>query len=326
MCCCLPAEAQFGGRTSYDFLNIPAHGRLAAMSGVNVSYADHDVNFFMNNPALVGDSLVGWFSAGYLFYVGNIGQASIAGTFRTRSLGVASAGIQHISYGEIEGFDAAGNSLGTFSSGETAVMFSKSHQVGNFRMGITSKFLFSNIVGYRAAAFAADLGGLFIHPEQELAVGLVIKNLGFPFSSYSDSDQSGLPFDVQAGITVKPEYMPVRFTLSAYNLVRPGDSYDDPSTEESLSTFQQVMNHTSLGAEVIVHRNVQLLMGYNFLRQQELRLDSGGGGSGFTLGMAATISTFQMIVAGSRYSTGNMNYTFTLAAELNRMILRKRTL
>jgi hypothetical protein len=320
------ADAQFGGQTSYDFLNLPQHARLAALGGVNVSHNDRDVNFFLNNPALCGDSLAGWASASYLFYVADIGQAAFAGTFRTQKFGAVSLGMQHVNYGDIEGYDPTGNSTGFYRSGETALVLSKSHQLSHFRLGVNSKFIFSNLVGYRASAFALDLGGVFIHPEQDFTVGLVIRNLGFNFASYTGTNSAALPFDVQAGLTIKPEHMPVRFSFTVFNLVRPGDAYDDPTDQESVSTLQKVMSHTNFGAEILVHRHAQILLGYNYLRQQELRLETGGGGTGFTYGLAAQVKSFQLIMAGSHYSTGNTNYTFTFAANLDNLIVRKRTL
>jgi len=321
-----PVTAQFGGRSSYQFLNIPPHARLAALGGVNVSYYNRDQNFVFSNPALVSDSLAGWASASYLFHVADIGQASFAYSYKTKRSYLHSIGIQHINYGDIEGFDATGLSTGTFRSGETSLVFGLSHQVSNFRLGANSKWVFSSLAGFQSVALLIDLGGVFVHPEQDLTIGLVIKNFGLVISDYSETDHTSLPFDVQAGITYKPEHMPLRFSVTAYNLTQPGELYDDPNNSDEVGVVDKMMSHLTIGAEILLHKNFHILAGYNHLRQKELSMESGGGGTGFTIGLAARVRAFDISISNSRYSVGNSNYTFTLAANLQNMIFRKSTL
>jgi hypothetical protein len=318
--------AQFGGQSSFQFLNIPTHARLAALGGVNVSAADQEINFLFNNPALVSDSLAGWASASYLFHVADIGQASFSYAQDFKKIGTLSFGIQHIGYGEIEGYDGTGMQTDSFASGETALLISKSHQVSHFRLGATVKTVFSNLAGFRSTAMMLDLGGVFIHPHQQLTIGLALKNLGVVLSDYSETNSASLPFDVQAGITYKPEHMPLRFSITAYNLAQPGELYDDPNNSEAVGVVDKVMSHLVIGTEVLLHRNFSALLGYNHLRQKELQVASGGGGSGFTFGVAARIKSFDFSISNSRYGVGNSNYTFTLAANLQTMIFRKSIL
>jgi hypothetical protein len=318
--------AQFGGQSSFQFLNIPTHARLAALGGVNVSAADQEINFLFSNPALVSDSLAGWASASYLFHVADIGQASFAFAHDFKKIGTLSFGIQHLSYGEIEGYDGTGMLTDSYASGETALLISKSHQVSYFRLGTTVKTVFSNLAGFRSTAMMLDLGGVFIHPHKALTIGLALKNIGVVLSDYSETNSARIPFDVQAGITYKPEYMPLRFSLTAYNLAQPGELYDDPNNSEEVGVVDKMMSHLAIGTEILLHRNFNARLGYNHLRQKELQVESGGGGSGFTFGVAARIKSFDISISNSRYGVGNSNYTFTLAANLQTMIFRKSTL
>src|SRR5690349_22064033 len=93
--------AQLGGQSSYQFLTVPTNARLAGIGGVNVSLANKDVNFLFSNPALSGDSLSGVASAGYQFYVADIGQAAFAYAHSFKKIGTISFGVQHMSYGEL---------------------------------------------------------------------------------------------------------------------------------------------------------------------------------------------------------------------------------
>ncbi|MBT1700640.1 hypothetical protein KK083_27370, partial [Fulvivirgaceae bacterium PWU4] len=72
-CVSFSAEAQVGGKHSFEFLEVPPAARLSALGGVNVSLADRDVGFFAGNPALAGDTLSGTAVVNYQFYAGDIG-------------------------------------------------------------------------------------------------------------------------------------------------------------------------------------------------------------------------------------------------------------
>jgi hypothetical protein len=318
--------AQLGGQRSFDFLNVPGNARLAGLGGVNVSLTDKDVNFFFSNPALVSDSLAGYASAGYQFYVADIGQASFAYAHKFKTIGTISFGVQHMSYGEITGYDASGLEIGSFKSGETAIVISKSHQVSNFRVGGNLKTVFSNIAGFHSSAVMLDLGGTFIHPTQELTIGLAFKNFGFALSEYSETSDTKVPFDVQVGATFKPEHMPLRFSLTAYNLASSGDAYDNPDDEDvDPGSFDKIIGHINIGAEILFHRNVNVLVGYNFLKQQELKTENTGG-SGFSIGAAIKVKAFDVVISRSSYSVGNGAYSFTVAANIQNMIFKKRTI
>jgi hypothetical protein len=319
--------AQIGGKHSYEFLNVPGNARLAALGGVNVSLADHDINFFHSNPALVGDSLSGWGSASYQFYVADIGQSTFSYSARFKKIGIIQFGIRHIDYGTIQAYDPSGAELGEFRSGETAVVIGKSQQVGNFRMGMNLRGIFSNLAGFHSSALMIDAGGVFIHPHQDFTLGLVIKNLGFVLSEYSSSSTTTLPFDVQLGTTFKPEYMPVRFSLTIYNLVENSDPYYDPSAgNEKPGTLDKVLRHLNFGAELLLHRNVSVLLGYNFQVHKTLKLEEAGGGAGVTVGINGRIKTFEFTISRSSYIAGAGAYAITLASDINKMLKRRQTL
>lgn len=316
------AHAQIAGQKSFEFLNTPSHARLAALGGVNVSLADRDVNFVQSNPALVSDSLAGWGSASYQLYVADIGQSTFSYADTFNKLGLLALSVQHIGYGTIQGYDETGLETGEYKSGETALIISKSHGVNNFRLGISMKGIFSSIAGYRSSAVAVDIGGVFVHPEKDFTVGLAIKNAGFTISEYTETSSTQLPFDVQAGITLKPEHMPLRFSLTAYNLAKGKSVYGKADDEPG--TLNKLFRHINFGAEILVSRNVNVLLGYNYLIHQELKMENSGGGAGFSFGFSARVKSFEFVVARNSYITGVGGYTFTLASNVKQIITRKK--
>ena len=315
------AFAQLGGKKSFEFLNVPNNARLAALGGINVSLADRDVNSMFSNPTLVGDTLTGFASVSYQFYVADVGQTTAAYAHKFRKIGTLTFGVQYLNYGQIKSYDATGAEIGTYRSGESALIVSKSHQISNFRLGAALKMAFSSIAGYRANALMMDIGGLFVHPRQDFAVGLTVKNVGFVMSDYSETSTSRLPFDVRIGATLKPEHMPLRFSLAAYNLT---DRYDpnEPSDGDEPGTVTKIFRHINFGAEVLLHRNFNLMVGYNYLVHQELKLENAGGIAGISFGFSATIRSFEFVFSRSAYMVGNAGYTFTISKNIETLLSR----
>ncbi len=315
--------AQLGGKHSFEFLNVPNNARLAALGGVNASLSDRDVNFFYSNPALVGDTLSQWASLNYQFYLADIGHAAFSYAHQFNKIGSMAFGVQHMGYGTLKGYDASGVEMGNFKSGETAFVVSKSHQVNNFRMGVNLKVVSSSIAGYHASAVMVDLGGAFIHPKKQLTVGLVMKNLGFLLSDYTETNKGKLPFDLQVGSTFKPEHMPFRFSLTAYNLTKTKAAYYNPldGTGEP-GTLDKVLRRFNFATEVLIHRNVNVLLSYNYRVHQELKLSTGGGGAGISFGFSARIKALELIISRSGFVGGSAGYSFTLSANTQKILKR----
>lgn len=325
----LSAHGQVGGQRSYEFLNIPDNALLTGLGGVNVSHADRDVNLFLSNPGLVGQDLSGHLSINYLSYFANTSITSVAYTHDFAKWGTWTFGAKHLDLGEIEGFDPLGNALGRVNSGETVLYLGRSHQVGAFRVGANLKFLFSNIADFRSSAVAADLGGVFIHPEKELKVGLAIKNIGFALSEFTETSDTELPFDVQLGVTFKPQYMPFRFSVTAYNLSRGDITFFNPAPEdpddlaEEPGTVDKIFRRFVIGTELILSKNFNVRLGYNHLIRRELRLEETSGGAGFSYGFGLRIKAFEFSFARGGYHVAGGSNNFTLTSNLNRLIKKK---
>jgi len=316
--------AQLGGRNSFEFVNVPSNARLAALGGVNVSLTDRDVNFFLANPALTGDTLAGFASANYQFYFADIGNASFTYAHNTKRVGMFAFGVQHLGYGAIKSYDATGQEIGDFNAAETALVIGKSHSISNFRLGANIKTAFSNLAGYRSTALMIDLGGVFIHPKQDLRVGLVMKNLGLTLSEYSSTSSTKLPFDVQAGLTYRPEHfiVPIRFSVTAYHLVKNNVTFNDNSTDSQPGIFNKVMRRFNFGSELLIHKNVNLMLGYNYRIRQELKLDEVAGGAGISYGFSARIKSFELTVSRSGFITSSAAYAFSLSTNVNKILMR----
>jgi hypothetical protein len=310
-------------RTAFSFLNISPSARTAGLGGVNVSLTDRDAAAFMSNPAVVSDSLSGFGTVNYRFHVADIGHAAFTYLGNFGRAGMVGIGVDHFSYGKIEGYDPAGAPLTEFQASETAIIISKSHHAGNFRMGASMKGAFASMAGYRSTGLMLDVGGVFLHPEKTWQVGMVLKNIGFMISDFTETSDSALPIDLQIGGTIKPEHMPFRFSLTAYRLIQSrGVEYAD-NQPGSPGALKKVLRHFNFGAELLLHRNVNILAGYNYGIHQELRLENAGGSAGLSFGFSARIRSLEFVFSRSTYVAQSPGYALTLAADLRRIGIKK---
>lgn len=317
--------AQTGGRNAFEFLNAAPSARLAGLGGVNVSHADRDLNFFFANPALSGDTLNGFASASYQFYVGNIGQAALVYKPVFKNVGAITFGVQNINYGVVKGYDQTGTEINDFHPNETALIIGKNHTIGYYTFGANIKGIFSNVAGYNSTAVAIDVGGVFKHPVQDLAIGLAIKNLGLVITDYSSTSKSSLPFDIQLGTTYKPQHMPVRFSITVYNLTKYGFTYQDLSIENArVPVLQRIFTHINFGGELLIHKHVNMLLGYNYLNHRSQKLETGGKGAGVSVGFALNVKKFDFSFSRVGYVAGKGTYSFTVSSNLNKFLKRQK--
>jgi hypothetical protein len=224
-----------------------------------------------------------------------------------KSSGKWAAGLQYLSYGQFDLTDPAGNALGTFTANDYALSLTHARTQGNFTLGATLKAVGSTIETYSAFGILGDLGGIWRHPKHELTFGLVAKNVGYLVKNYGPAD-AALPFDLQAGVTFKPRYAPIRITLTAHHLQRFDITYNDPNLNirydlngnpipQTVGLVEKLARHLSVGAEFLISRHVNLLVGYNHLKRQEGKLATGGIGGGISYGASVQARGFQLTYA-----------------------------
>lgn len=320
--------AQIGGKRVFEFLNMPTNARTAALGGVVVSTTDDDATMFLSNPALLVPENHNHLSVSYMGFYADIQYSSFTYTRKFTKFGIMGFGVQRMGYGEFESYDASGNAMGKFDAGETAVTVSNSYKVGPFAMGVNLKFVQSSIYTYSASGLFLDLGGVYSHPEKELTIGLNMKSLGVLLSDYTDSSNGTLPFDVQAGITFKPEHMPFRFTFTAFNLNRDNVAYFDEnqsSLDDKPGQVDKIFRHINIGTELLLGKNFNIRLGYNHLLRKELRLTNTSGGAGFNFGFMVRIKAFELAYTNATYHASGGRSFLTITSNLNR-ILKKKTI
>ncbi|WP_461100936.1 type IX secretion system protein PorQ [Spirosoma koreense] len=293
-----------GGQRVFSFLDLPTHARVAALGGQTASATRPDGAYHLNNPALADSMGQSQLAISLMPYLAAAKYYTLQYGIPVQSKGKWAVGLQYLNYGQFTMTDPVGNTLGTFSANDYALSLTHARTEGNFTLGATIKAVGSAIETYSAFGVLADVGGIWRHPDQELTFGLVAKNVGYLVKNYGPTD-ADLPFDLQAGVTLKPRHAPVRLTLTAHHLQRFDISYNDPNLNirydlsgnpipQTTSVTEKIARHLIVGAELLVHRNVHLLVGYNHQKRQEGKLTTGGGGAGISFGASVQARGFQL--------------------------------
>lgn len=323
-----------GGQRVFSFLDLPTHARVAALGGQVASAVSPDGAYHLNNPALVDSvksnelniSLMPYLAAAR-YYTLHYGLP-----IKNSSGSKWAVGLQYFSYGQFNLTDLSGNTLGTFTANDYALSLTHARTEGNFTLGATLKAVGSSIETYSAFGILADLGGVWRHPKRDLTFGLVAKNVGYLLKNYGPTNAT-LPFDLQAGVTLKPEHAPVRLTLTAHHLQRFDISYNDPNLNirydlsgnpipQTTSVTEKIARHLSVGAELLVSRNVHLLVGYNHQKRAEGKLTTGGGAAGISFGASVQAKGFQLTYA--RFSSVPTAGTSQLSLRVDLERIRER--
>lgn len=296
-------NAQIGGVASYDFLNLPNNARLAGIGGVNVSHRGDDVNMWITNPAVINEEQTDRLGLNVQPYYAGIVNNTLNYAWSRPKTGLWAASLNYLSYGSMDKTDPTGNVIGTFTASDYALTVGKSFSQENYRLGVSVKFIGSQVDEFNSYAIAADLGGLFVHPDKDFTLGLSIRNVGAVLRKYTPESDMNLPFQVVAGASFKPENMPVRFSTGIQYLNRYDITYLDPNKpgqldangepiKEEKTLADIIGRHFVFGAELILSKNFNIRAGYNYLRRRELRLEDRSGGAGFSIGAFVRIKRF----------------------------------
>ena len=326
---------QVVAQQSFHFLELLASAHALALGGVVASgSASNSTGLWMQNPALLDSAQSGellldyqWFYAGVrqsnLAYVQDFSRAGP----KWAKAGVWGFGLQYLDYGKMDGYDAAGEPTGEFLASEYVLQLSHArHWKEVYNFGGSLKWASSGIAAYNSNALLLDVGGAFRHPGQEFTAGFAVRNLGLVSRSYTENQTPDLPLEVKMGVTFKPKFMPIRFTVTARHLQRPDLSIGDPAApfnKEDPSMVDNVMRHFTAGGEFLLSKNLNLRAGYNHLRRKELSLENAGGASGFSFGLMLRVKSFRIDYTRSIYHLVGGTSQLSLVTDMNRIFKNK---
>ena len=301
----LGAQAQ-ESQEVYTFLRLPVSAHVAALGGDNITIQDDDPTVIFHNPALISNVSDKSINLNFMTYMEGAltASASFIKAYKERATWGVSG--QFMSYGSIKETTANNEQTGTFSPKDIAVAGTFAYLLANrLSGGITARFIQSTIGSYSSAAVAIDLGLSFYHEESGWALAAVAKNLGGQIKAYHD-DFERIPLDLQLGVSKRFSGLPI--TVHA--------------AMARLNNWEQGLGkHISIGADLNLGRQLYLAVGYNFRRNEEMKLnrdsdEESSHGAGLSLGGGLQLERFKLQVGYAKYHVSAysllFNATYTL--------------
>lgn len=332
--------AQAGSVNTYKFLRLSSSARVSGLGGINVSTDDSDISFANMNPALLSSETAKNLSLSHKFIFSGISSENLDYGFRIGKFKLPfHAGIQYLNYGEIDIADVYGDVSGKVSGSDFAFILGTSYSLyDKLRLGLSTRFIYSNLGGYNSMGLTADLGALYHFKSKNLDIGFVLRNIGGTVASYSDSKEFA-PFNVMLGVSKKLEHLPFRFSVTATDLNRWNLLYDDPNGENNVlfgevteekskvSIFSDnLFRHFIFSGEFLLGKNggpLRLRIAYNHRKSREMSIEPYRSFAGFSIGFGLKMRRFTIDYAyGIEHLAGGKAH-LTLAANLNEF--RKKT-
>ena len=328
---------QLGGNYIFSFLNVTNSARVASLGGENTSVKDNDLSTVFHNPALLDSNMSGFITLNYINYLGDINFYYSGYSHHFNKIGNFALGLYYFDYGLFTEADNLGYKYGTFRPSDWTVNLSYSRKLdSNFYVGITTKFIYSNYVFYRASGLAADIGGLYVNKKRQLTVGMVLRNAGLELMRYNpDKKREPLPFDWQIGFSKKVKHAPFRLSFTYTHLEKfdltytvplrydedttsyLGDAAPVKKESKVLDYADKFMRHIVIGAEFVPFKNFYISLGFNYRRREELKIETRPGIVGFSAGVGIRISKFYISYGRALYHMAGSSNVITVSTNVD---------
>ena len=323
-------NAQTGGDSTYEFLNLVSSARIEALGGKSIAVLDDDPNLAFYNPSLYNPQMHDQLAFNYVNYFADIGHGSAMMVKDYEGIGTFGAGVQFVNYGSFDAYNETGQAEGTFNASEFALNVGLGRKLNErFRIGGNTKFVYSSLADLTSIGMLFDFGATFYNPDKKLTASLTLRNVGFQITPYEEGNSASMPLEIQVAISKRLEHMPLRWHIILQNLETLGLSYEDPNSvkvdeltgetvEEEPFFGDKILRHVVLGGEFLLSKSFHVRFGYNYRRRQELGLYDLRKGSGFSWGFSFKISKFHMSYGRSTYHVAGANNVFSITTNLNK--------
>ncbi len=305
-------RGQVGGDHVFNFLNLSPSARVSALGGNLITVMDDDVNLALGNPSLLNEQMHQQLGFNHNFHLASIGTGYAGYGHHAASINTTfHAGVQYVSYGEMDRTDQFGQVQGTFKANEYALTLGAGRKVDErLYLGANLKFLTAQLEGFSSTAIAGDVAATYRDTASRFLATLVFKNMGAQLSTFQPGARESLPFEVQFGISKRLRYLPFRFSVIYRNAQQWNVSFDDPNSEEDPFLFGQdgtsgnggptfvdnLFRHFVFNGEFLFGQteNFRIRLGYNHLLRQELSVADFGSLAGFSFGAGVKINRFRI--------------------------------
>jgi len=323
------AGAQISSQSTYRFLSLTQSPREAALGG-KAAIAKGDIGMSLANPALIDSSMDKNLLLQYTPYNAGINYGNVQYVFRTRAGKDFSLGVQSFSYGKLTQTDATGQITGEVSAADFAIHGGHSMLLfDRLKLGLNLKLIYSGLYNYQSFGIVGDIGTHYWNKDQSLQAGLIIRNIGTQITAYSGADRENLPMEVQFSISRKVAKAPFTIYFTADNLQKWDLAYQNAElnragTKEKWFTLDKLFRHVSGGVEFTPSDKFVLRTGYNYMRQQELKIPNRNSLSGFSFGLGFDLGRYHIEYALATYHLAGTSNHLSVHTDLGQMRKKRK--
>lgn len=328
----LQAEAQVGGTTTYDFLNLVTSARNAALGGRMVSASNGDLGSVWQNPALLTADMHQIIVLSYNDLFAGAGYGYAAYAFDRPGWGTFAAGVQYVDYGTFRGADNFGNLMGDFFAKDFVLNLSYARPIdSSFYIGVNIKPIYSTYERYVSMGIATDVGITYLSHDGNFSASLVLRNMGTQLKTYASTYES-LPFEILAGFSQKLQYAPFRFSFTFHHLQNFKMYYDSPLQQDGVGASQKsdgeillenILRHIIGSVEFLPSKTFYIAAAYNYQRRQEMALHDAPGMVGFSFGAGIRTQKFSLSYGHAVYHAAGGSDHFSILINLGNFIRKQ---
>lgn len=325
--------AQSGGQHIYEFINLSNSARVSAFGSSFATIDDNDIDLAYSNPSLISKEMHHNISLNYLGYFAGTKAGFLSYGHNFKNIGTFVGSLQFINYGDFDATDNTGQDIGTFNASEYNFIIGWSKPLTeHLRLGVNLKNIFSNMESYHSYGIAADVALNYSDNKNLLSTSLIFKNMGRQITTYTGESNEPLHFNIQFGLAKKFEHAPFRLLLLVDNLQKWDLKYLDPNLQGEIDPFTRevkssskvwdftdnALRHVVLGAEFLPGKgNFMLRFGYNYRRQQEMKIASRSGLVGFSFGVGLKVYKFKIGYSRATYHLAGGTNTISIGTNLD---------
>jgi hypothetical protein len=327
------AQAQYSwGTHAFTYLNQLNNAQNAGVGGRLYAINDKEVGLSLDQPALLDASLAHQYHTSVGILPSGVHYGTLVSAFKTK-WGVFAPYLRYMNYGSFNQTNPEGQVTGTFNAFDYNIGTSYAYTPNPyFRIGAQINLLGSNLERFSAYGFSAHFSALLVHPNQQFVAALGVRNAGIIFKDYTPQANSMLPLDIYAAVSYRLAHAPFRFHLVGHSLNHAQNIWLDPNATETLDPLtgdtipvyipnlgEKIANHLQFQLELIPKGAIQIRMGFDYNRRQQLQLNDFPGLAGFSLGTRLHIKRFDLDYAVQFYSKAGSIQTLGLSTDLARL-------
>jgi hypothetical protein len=312
--------AQQSGNYAYNFMDYKFSARLAGLGGTLIAIHDNDPSLIMYNPSTIASRFNTSLVIGAADYFAHTGYGAATYSHTFNKIGSFAVEMRYVGYGTFVRTDDIGNELGTFSCNDVGFTLGWGRTLDScFSIGANLKLMYSGYESYSSFGMAVDVAASYFNEKKNIAVAVLVKNIGGELKPFVDRKRNWAPFDIQLAFSHRLKFIPVRYHISVHSLYKWKMGYvgpNNPLLETDVmsnkpkypSKFKQGVDnffrHLNFGLEIIPIKYLTIFASFNYDQNRAMYIPQKRSMAGFAYGFLIDIHSIQFGFSRSHYAVG----------------------